>query len=724
MRSISQTTATAALAALPLVSAITPAGMLAAPRRGVALANPSGEFAVYTNTNYSFQDHEATTVWEKLDLTSGDISTWTADSNISEVVFVGPTNTSILYINGTNEEGDGGISLYTADALNLASASLVASLPAPFAGLKAVATRAGDIHFLVYAQAYPNGTAYNAELAETPASTARIYTDIYIRHWDTYLTPQRNAVFGGILTRRNATISRYTSAHAGYSLTGELTNYVTGKCNATCAESPVQPFGGSGDYDISPDGTQVVYLTKNVDLPLANFTSSQIYWVPFRGGVNDSIPINPIGAIPGAEGASASPTFSKDGSKIAYFQMNGIDYESDRNIIYVANADLANLNITSVAGDWDRSPDVLVWSNDGNVLYVAAADLGRQRVFPVPANAAADYKPTNITDEGVPAGMQVLANNQILVSDSKIWSSRDIYTVSSDGDVTKIYLQANLFDQALSGLGPQDVSEFYFSSNSTEIDLQSWIIYPANFSEDRTYPLAFLVHGGPQSAFANSWSTRWNYKVWADQGYVVIAPNPTASLGWGQNLTDAVSGHWGDYPYWDLVYAWDHVNSSLPYVDTTRGIAAGASFGGYMMNWFQGHPLGRRFNALVTHDGVTNTLADYGTEELWFINHDQGGVFTSPNETSTYYRWNPILYYENWATPHFVVHNDLDYRLPVSEGVMLFNMLQVKGVPSKFLNFPDENHWVLQRENSLVWHAEIFKWINYYSGLSDADSPY
>ncbi|KAK5943433.1 Dipeptidyl-peptidase 5 [Knufia obscura] len=714
MKSISQTVAAAALAALPLVNAITPEGMLAAPRRGAAVANPSGEFAVFSNSNYSFEEHESTTIWERLDLMSGEISTWSTDTNISEFVFVGPTNTSILYINATNEEGNGGVSLYTADAADLSTASLVASLPAPYSGLKAVATESGDIHFLVYALAYPNGTAYNADTAETPASTARIYTDIYVRHWDYWLSAERNAVFGGVLT----------SGDGGYSLSGELTNYVTGKCNATCAESPVQPFGGSGDYDISPDGSQVIFLTKNIDLPLANFTSSQVYHVPFTGTVNDSVPINPIGATPGAEGASAAPTFSKDGSKIAYFQMNGIDYESDRNIIYVANADAEDFNVTKLAGDWDRSPDVLAWSNDGSVLYVAAPDLGRERIFPIPMSATADFVPKNITDEGVPAAMQVLPNGELLVSDSKIWSSRDIYTVNSQGEMTNMYLQSNLLDEALSGLGPEDVSEFYYSTNSSEIDQQSWIIYPEGFSEDETYPLMFIVHGGPQGAHFNSWSTRWNFKVWADQGYVVIAPNPTASSGWGQNLTDAISRHWGDYPYWDLVHAWDYVNTTLPYVDTVRGVAAGASFGGYMMNWIQGHPLGRRFNALMTHDGVTNSLSDYATEELWFINHDQGGIFTSPNETSTYYRWNPILYYENWATPHFVVHNDLDFRLPVSEGLMLFNMLQVKGVPSKFLNFPDENHWVLNQENSLVWHTEIFKFHNYYSGVSNASSPY
>ncbi|KAK7756074.1 Dipeptidyl-peptidase 5 [Diatrype stigma] len=207
---------------------------------------------------------------------------------------------------------------------------------------------------------------------------------------------------------------------------------------------------------------------------------------------------------------------------------------------------------------------------------------------------------------------------------------------------------------------------------------------------------------------------------------VVIAPNPTASGGWGQNLTDAIQGNWGSLPYWDLVKAWEYVDETLDYVDTSRGIEAGASFGGYMTNWIQGHELGRRFKALVTHDGSTSTLNQYASEELWFMNHDFSGPF---NETafkpgSPYYDYNPLLYVDNWATPHFVVHSSLDYRLPISEGILLFNLLQTRGVPSKLLNFPDENHWVINPENSLVWHTEIFKWINYYSGISNATSPY
>lgn len=372
----------------------------------------------------------------------------------------------------------------------------------------------------------------------------------------------------------------------GYSFSGELTNYVSGICNVTCAESPYDQSDES-DYDISPDGNNVVFLTKDTSLPLANYTTNVIYQVPFTGTAKDAVPINARGSTKYAEaqGAATSPRFSPSGKQIAYFQMNGINYESDRNILYVANADAQDFNVTALAHDWDRSPDSLAWSKDSETIFVVAPDLGRQRIFPIPLSAGDSYVPKNITNEGVPAGFYVLPDNSILVSDAKIWSSRDIYTITSEGEVSKTYFQANLVDPALAGLGPEDVSEFYYSSNTSEIEQQAWIIYPEGFDENKTYPLAFITHGGPQGAHYNTWSTRWNFKVWADQGYVVIAPNPTASSGWGQNLTDAIQGRWGSYPYWDLVHVWDYVNENLKYVDTENGIEAGASFGGYMTNW-------------------------------------------------------------------------------------------------------------------------------------------
>ncbi|KAI1751740.1 dipeptidyl-peptidase V [Xylaria castorea] len=712
----SQSLVAAALAVLPRALAITPELMLSANRYSDARPNPSGDFALFSVSNYTFETKEHASWWNKLDLKTGKISQWYGGSDISEVAFVGPKDTSILYINGTNAEDDGGISLYSADANDLKSAKLVTSFPAPYSGLKAVQTKSGDIHFLFYTKAYPNGTAYNENLAETPASTARLYDSIYVRHWDTWLTPEKNAVFGGVLK----------SSHGSYTLSGKLTNYVTGICNVTCAESPYDQSDES-DYDISPDGSGVVFLTKDTTLPLANYTSDVIYYVPFDGTAKDVVPIQARGSTkyPETQGATVVPRFSPDGKKIAYIQMYGIAYESDRSSVYVANVDKKNFDVTRLAGKWDRTPDGLAWAPDSKSVYVSAPDLGRERIFPIPLTAGEKYVPKNITNEGVPAGFYAMPNGNLLVSDSKIWTSRDIYSVTPKGDV-KTYFQANKVDPGLKGLGPEDVSEFYYSTNSSETDQQAWIIYPEGFSKDKKYPLAFISHGGPQGAHFNSWSTRWNFKTWADQGYVVIAPNPTASSGWGQNLTDSVQGRWGSYPYWDLVHAWKYVNSTLDYVDTSCGIEAGASFGGYMTNWMQGHEMGRWFKALVTHDGVTSTLNQYASEELWFMNHDFSGPFNSTGfeKTSPYWEWNPAMYVDQWATPHFVVHNEKDFRLPISEGILLFNLLQTRGVPSRLLSFPDENHWVLNAENSLVWHTEIYKWINYYSGISNATSPF
>lgn len=560
----------------------------------------------------------------------------------------------------------------------------MASIPAPLSGLKAALTPEGNINFLLNGQRYPNGTAYNEALAETPLSTARLYDSIYVRHWDRWLTPQTYTVFAGALTPA----SNSSDSSSTWSFSGELRDLLTGIEGR--AEAPVQPFGGSGDYDITPDGATVAFLTKAPELPYANFTTSYIYLVP-HSRLSTAVPLNGHNctATPeNARGASGAPRFSPDGSSIAYFQMDGESYESDKNRIYVANIG-DSITVTELAENWDRSPDQLRWGPDGQTLYVAAADIGRERLFSLPIDAGTDYVPTNYSDPGEVFSFHVLPDSSALVSASSIWSSRDFY-IATPENRTWLF-SANTTDPELAGLGPEDVSEIWYRGNKSTV--HGWVVYPEGFSDTSTYPLAFLIHGGPQSAWLNSWSTRWNLKVWADQGYVVVAINPTGSTSYGQEFVDAIQNNWGSYPYDDLVQGWEFVNSSteFSYVDTSRGIAAGASFGGYMVNWIQGHELGREFTALVTHDGFTSTLNAYATEELFFMQHDFNGTLWDNRDN--YERYDPIAYAREFATPHFVVHNSKDYRLPVSEGVMLFNVLQERGVDSRFLSFPDENHW-------------------------------
>jgi dipeptidyl aminopeptidase/acylaminoacyl peptidase len=289
---------------------------------------------------------------------------------------------------------------------------------------------------------------------------------------------------------------------------------VTGICNVTCAESPLDN-SGPDDYDLSPDGSKVAFITKDIHLPQANYTSSQVYVVPFEGSAEDAIPVNPRGSgrYKEAQGISSTPKFSPDSNKVAYTQMNGISYESDRTILYSADVSKSNSpKITRLAGDWDRSPGSPTWAKDGDTIFVVAEDRGRGRIFPIPLSAGDSYEPKNITDEGVPKAFHVLPKDKLLVTDTKIWSSCDIYSVSDKGKVDKVYFEANKVDKALKGLGPEDVSEFYFKTNSSESEMHSWLVFPEGFEKNKTYPLAFLTHGGPQGSWANSWSTRWNPK--------------------------------------------------------------------------------------------------------------------------------------------------------------------------------------------------------------------
>ena len=616
---------------------------------------------------------------------------------VTEMVWVGPTNTSILYINSTAGDVQGGVTMYMSDVLSPNQTMMVASLDAQYQGLKAVNTPSG-VNFIVNAMANANGTVYNEALAPTAYSTARFYEDIFVRHWDTYLTAQRSALFSGTLQK---------ATDGTYALNGtSLQNLLVGiPAPITRPETPVPPYGDQGDYDITPDGSTVAFLSKAPQLPKANYTASYIYIVPHDGS-SVAEPINGPDSSAfsdGHQGASAAPNFSPDGQSIAYFQMDGIAYESDKNKLYTA--DLGSKSITSVAEDWDRSPDEMAWAMNSSLIYVGAPDIGTEKIFPVPTDAPASYVPTNMTQGPYVTDFYVLPDGSLLVTDSSIYSSTDYFTISPAGTQTMLF-QSNLADPELAGLGPDDVDSFYYLG--TFGPQQAWIIKPTGFDATKQYPLAFWPHGGPQGAWYNEWSTRWNYRVWADQGYVVIAPNPTGSTSYGQNLTDAIQNNWGSYPYDDLVACWTYVDQNIPYIDTAHGINAGASYGGFMTNWIQGHDLGRKFKALVTHDGITSTLAVYGTEELWFIQHDMNGTLWDAR--ANFERYDPLSHALNFSTPHFIVHSSHDFRLPVSEGITMFNVLQERGVPSRFLNFPDEDHWVLDRENSRVWHQEIFNW--------------
>ncbi|KAF2789172.1 alpha/beta-hydrolase [Melanomma pulvis-pyrius CBS 109.77] len=704
---------TAVLAAgllLGSAHAITPEQMLAAPRRSTANVNPSGEWGLFSSTSYNWTTHKSKTTWQLLNIASGNITEAPFDSEVSEVVWIGATDTSILYINSTNEEIPGGVTLYTADiGAEEFSPTLAASLDAPFQGLKAVQTESGAINFVVNTLAYwGNGSAYNPEFASVPLSTGQLYDNSYIRHWDVYITPERYAIFGGVLSPE----------YGGLSFDGEVKNLLWG-INATITrpETPVQPFGDAGDYDISPDGSTVAFLTKAPELPKANYTASYIYIVPHDGS-EVAVPVNGPGstAPEAAQGASASPRWSPDGTKLAYAQQDGIYYESDRFKLYVATIKGFSSEIDPIAEDWDSTPSGLAWSHDGKDLYVVSERYAASSLFIVPYDADASFAPENFTgpDTSV-ADYAVLLDGSVLVSATASWTSRVFYT-QTPGEDKKILFTANEVDPELAGLKPDSVSNFWYEGGDGD-QIQNFVFYPTDFDSSKKYPLAFIIHGGPQSSLGDIWSSRWNLRTWADQGFVVVSPQFTGTPSYGQKFTDAIQANWGGTPYRDLVKLFEYLEANVTYIDTDRAIAAGASFGGYMTNWIQGHDLGRKFKALVTHDGKVSQIGSYGTDEIFFIQRDQNGTIW--NDRENYERWDPLTHAANFSTPHFIVHNDGDFRVPIVEGIQNFNVLQGLGVPSRFLHFPNENHWTVNRENSAVWHNAIFNWIRFWTGLDE-----
>ena len=570
-------------------------------------------------------------------------------------------------------------------------------------------TKSGAINFVVNTLAHwGNGSAYNPEFATVPLTTGQLYDNSYVRHWDVYIAPERYAIFGGVLT----------SGYGGLQFDGEVKNLLWG-INATITrpETPVQPFGDAGDYDISPDGIKVAFLTKAPELPKANYTASYIYVVPHDGS-EVAVAVNGPGstAPKAAQGASESPRWSPDGTKLAYAQQDGIFYESDRFKLYIATIDGFSSEVAQIAENWDSSPSGLTWSHDGKDLYVVSERYAASSLFVIPSDADASFQPSNFTGpETSVADYSVLKDGSVIVSASASWTSRIIYT-QTPGEDKKIVFTANEVDPELAGLKPDSVSNFWYEGGDGS-QIQNFIYYPTNFDPSKKYPLAFIIHGGPQSSLGDVWSSRWNVRLWADQGFVVTVPQFTGTPSYGQNFTDAIQNNWGGTPYEDIVKLWEYLEANVTYVDTDRAICAGASFGGYMTNWIQGHDLGNKFKALVTHDGKVTQISSYGTDEIFFIQRDNNGTIW--NDRENYEKWDPLRFAANFSTPHFIVHNDGDYRVPITEGLANFNILQGLGVPSRFLHFPEENHWTVNRENSIVWHNNIFNWIRYYTGLDE-----
>jgi dipeptidyl aminopeptidase/acylaminoacyl peptidase len=464
----------------------------------------------------------------------------------------------------------------------------------------------------------------------------------------------------------------------------------------TPGDREVPPFslGGGDDYAISPDGSEVCY-TVNMDPVPAISTNTDLYAVPIAGGPPRRISNNP--------GADNSPAYSPDGKYLAWRAQVRPGYESDRWRLWVM--DRANGHVTDLTENIDRWVNSFIWSPDSGALFFTVEDRGRQSIqfkSVKGGEARVALSGDNHLDD-----MQFTPDGKTLVyTQQSATQPAGIYRASSTGGAPAALTHVN--DTLLSSHQMTPLEEFWVDS-SDGARVQSFVVKPPDFSEERKYPVLLLIHGGPQGAWGHEWSYRWNPQVFAAAGYVIVMPNPRGSTGYGQKFIDGVNQDWGGLPFDDIMAVADHVVTSIPYVDGSHMAAAGASYGGYMIDWILGHT--QRFKALVTHDGVYDLRSEFGsTEELWFPLWEFGG--TPWDNPEMYARWSPSMFVKDFHTPTLVVHGELDYRVPLSQGLQLFTALQLQKVPSKLLMFPDEGHWVLKPQNSLLWYKTVIDWVD------------
>ena len=508
---------------------------------------------------------------------------------------------------------------------------------------------------------------------------ATIFTSLLYRHWTSYTRFKRSHLF--IVPAAGGTPRDLTPGN-----------------------HDVPPFslGGQDDYAFSPDGAEIAF-TSNLDEVGATSTNNDVFTVPVTGGVPRKISSSP--------GSDSSPLYSPDGKYIAFRSQARAGYESD--CFRLMTYDRRSGKLNGLTENFDGWVGTTAWAPDSSRIYFVSEEKGESPIYFVPAGGG---KVEQIIGEANDDLIFLPRTSVLLFSRASVRAPSEIYRVDLTSSATsKPAPQAitHLNDAALAKVEAPILEPFWFTG-AQKARVQGFIVRPPDFDAQKKYPVKFLIHGGPQGAWGDSWSYRWNPMLFAASGYVVVMVNPRGSIGYGQKFIDDINGDWGGRAYEDLMSGLTYAENKFPFIDKTRECALGASYGGYMANWILGHT--QRFRCIVSHDGMFNTESAYGaTEELWFNEWEFKG--TPWTNRALYRKWSPHLFAQNFKTPTLVVHSQLDYRLDVAEGFQLFTTLQRLKVPSKMLYFPDEGHWVLKPQNSRLWYKTVNGWVDQYLKL-------
>jgi dipeptidyl aminopeptidase/acylaminoacyl peptidase len=504
-------------------------------------------------------------------------------------------------------------------------------------------------------------------------------------------------------------------------------------------DAPVFSLGGQDNYAFSPDGQEICYASNHDKNPAAS-TNNDLWIVPVGGGPAGSVQAKNITADNPA--SDSTPLYSPDGRYIAYRAQQRPGYESDRFRLMLYDRKTGEKkNLTE---NFDRWVGTFAWAADSSRLYFVSEDKGTAPIhsisFETETNEEKGYdiaiRETNIKidaflpgfndDLAATADGKLFYTSMSLQGPSEIWALSHVPCSNAPAEDPSAGSRAlkhllclvnpiTHFNEAvLSQVAMSPIEPFWFTGAHGD-KVEGFLVKPPNFDASKKYPVKFLIHGGPEGAWGDDWSYRWNAELFAaptaatSSGYVVIMINFHGSTGYGQKFIDAINGDWGGAPFEDLMKGLDYAEQTYPFIDKTRECALGASYGGYMINWILGHT--DRFKCLVSHDGMFNAESAWGTtEELWFNDWEFKG--TPYDNRASYEKWSPHQYARNFKTPTLVIHGQRDYRLDVSEGLQLFTTLQMEGIPSKMLYFPDEGHWVLKPQNSQLWYKTVNDWVD------------
>ncbi len=538
-----------------------------------------------------------------------------------------------------------------------------------------------DGTFLVFSMAVFPGTtpaATHTKLETKAKSSALVFDHLFIRHWDTWSDGTRNHLFT-------------------YPLPGGPSRDVMPDLDA---DSPSKPFGGTEEFALSPDSKTLVFAARDVGREEAWSTNFDLFQVSTAsGGAPRKLTANPAW--------DTQPRYSPDGRTLAYLAMDRAGFEADRFHLVlrdVTSGSEKRLDLRAFAGPrGDRSPAEYCWSTDGKEIDWAADHLGQHALF---ATDVATLRTRVVVGQGTVVAPQALPGGRVLYGLHTLAGPTELFTKSTRGGAVTTITRLNAERVAAAKFGRSE--QFTFTGAKGD-SVYAYVMYPVDFDPARKYPVAFLIHGGPQGSFGNDFHYRWNPNAYAGAGYASVFVDFHGSTGYGQAFTDAISGDWGGAPYDDLMRGLDVALQKYPFLDGDRVGALGASYGGYMINWIAGKT--DRFKCLVSHDGTFNErMAYFDTEELWFEEWEHGGTpWTKPE---AYTKDSPDQLVQNWKTPMLVIHSANDFRVVSTQGMSVFTALQRLGVPSKFVYFPDENHWVLKPQNSIFWHDTVIGWLD------------